>query len=466
MYLKKKLFAVAAVVAMTASVVYGSKIEPGTMDDPAGQLSWLGQKETLYCWYSDENMSNYINMAAVSFGEKEGVRVIPVLTSDNAYLEAINQASMTEDEVPDVYIVSNDYLEKAYLAGLAAQVQDPDGICNEEHFPRAALDAVSYRGRQVAYPLYYDTSVLVYNNTYLQEWITQQANKALTEEPEEEEGAESDIVVPQDLDPEALLAFYLEEYELRSKPDTVEAILGIANSYDPPETVDGIMAWDVSDIYYNYWAVGNYMIVGGDAGDDENNIDINNDKVRKCMEEYEALTQFFDIAADTVSYEAVVQELLEGKIMFSIATTDIVESIRTAEAEGTYGYDYEVAVMPDINEDLQSRSLSITGTAVVNGYSTQKELANRFASYLAGEFAGEIYARTGKPSANLHANTDDEMLQVCMQEYAGSISIPKMMATGNFWMQAEILFSKVWNGGDIAALIQELDTQIYYQLQQ
>ena len=463
MSFSKKLLAVAAVVAMTASVIFGSKI---TQDDQEGfgeGFSWLGQKETIYCWYADENLSNYVNAAAVSFGEEKGVRVIPVLTSDNAYLEAINRSSMTAEEVPDVFIVGNDYLEKAYLAGLASRITDPDGICNEKHFPKAAMDAVTYRGRQVAYPLYYDTSVLAYNNTYLQEWVYQQTEKAINTPAEENE---SEILTEQEIptDYQERYDYYFSAYEKASHPDTVDAILFIANSYDPPEGVEGVMAWDVSDIYYNYWLVGNYMAVGGDTGDDKSKVDVNNDEVRKCLEKYKEMTQFFDISADTVSYETVVQDFLEGKMLFTIATTDIAARIRAAEQENTYGFDYEIVPMPDIDDKMQSRSLSITGTAVVNGYSTHKELANEFASYLAGEFAGEIYARTGKTSANL-GTAKDPLLQVCMEEYAGSIPMPKMLETANFWMQAEILFYKIWNGGDIAALLQELDTQMFYQLQ-
>ena len=38
---------------------------------------------------------------------------------------------------------------------------------------------------------------------------------------------------------------------------------------------------------------GNYMIVGGDPGDDRNDIDINNPETIQCLEVYKALNQFF-----------------------------------------------------------------------------------------------------------------------------------------------------------------------------
>ena len=51
--------------------------------------------------------------------------------------------------------------------------------------------------------------------------------------------------------------------------------MNIADTFDAPEGVEGVMKWDVNNIFYNYWIVGNYMIVGGDPGDDRNDININ-----------------------------------------------------------------------------------------------------------------------------------------------------------------------------------------------
>jgi arabinogalactan oligomer/maltooligosaccharide transport system substrate-binding protein len=39
-----------------------------------------------------------------------------------------------------------------------------------------------------------------------------------------------------------------------------------------------------------------------------------------------------------------------------------------------------------------------------------------------------------------------------------------MLETGNFWMQLEVLFSKVWNGDDVTTLVQQLDETIARQV--
>ncbi len=54
--------------------------------------------------------------------------------------------------------------------------------------------------------------------------------------------------------------------------------------------------------------------------------------------------------------------------------------------------------------------------------------------------------------------------QIYAIEYAGSVSLPKMMETENIWMQLEVMFSKVWEGGDIKNELITLDNNINYVL--
>lgn len=457
MSFKNKITAVAVVAAMAVAALYGSKMEISSEADNSS-LSLFGGKKTIYFWYTDETLTGYINNAAVSFGEKEGVRVIPVLVSGSEYLEAINNASLEGEQVPDAYIVSNDSLEKAYLAGLADEVNDVFGICNSGYFPDAAMNAVTYRDKVIAYPFYYETSALVYNETYIEEWARQQAMSELSGSGEEEESAgETDGgegVLPTEISDEVLEA-KTEEYLAGALPDTMSDILNFADTFDAPEGVEGIFEWDVSDIFHNYWFVGNYMIVGGDVGDDENAIDINNDETRQCLEFYASLNQFFSIESDKVNYDSVVQDFIDGKTVFTIGTTDIVSRLDEARADGSLAYDYGIATMPDITDELKSRSMSVTDAVVINGYSGNNELANRFAAYLVNDCADELYMWTGKVSANAAVEQQDA-LNIFFVEYSDSVPLPKMMKTGDFWMQLEVLFAKVWNGADVETLLGQL----------
>ena len=478
MFLKKRIIATAAVIAMAAAAVYGSTQEMSQTQDTGDRLQLFRGKETIYCWYSDESLSGYINAAAVSFGEQNKVRVIPVLTSDSEYLEVINQETLHSDQIPDIYLLSSDSLEKAYLAGLATKVPDTEGICDTDHFSRAALAAVTYDDKIIGYPVYFDTSALVYNEDYLRTWATQQAEKELSgssdndepvgegEEIIEEDSLPEDQTTEQAAVDEAAVNALAEQYFAKALPSTVDDLLNIADTFDAPEGVEGVMKWDVNNIFYNYWIVGNYMIVGGDPGDDRNDININNPETIQCLEVYKALNQFFFIESDTVTYDSVIQDFIDGKTMFTIGTTDVVKRLEDAKADGSLTFNYGIARMPDVSAELSSRSLSVTGAAVINGYSEHKELADRFAAYLAEGYSDGLYERSGKMPASLHAaeNADNGALTVFADEYADSVSLPKMLETGNFWMQLEVLFSKVWNGEDVTTLIEQLAGTIAEQV--
>ena len=478
MFLKKRMIATAAVIAMAAAAVYGSTQEMSQTAESSG-LQLFRAKETIYCWYTDEALSGYVNAAAVSFGEQnKGVRVIPVLTSDSEYLEAVNQETLHSNQIPDVYLLSSDSLEKAYLAGLAAQVPDTVGICNAEHFSQAALSAVTYDQKLIGYPVCFDTSALVYNEDYLRTWAAQQAEKELTGGSDNEESiGEGEEIIEDDSLPEdrnteqttadeAAVNALAEQYFAEALPSTVDDLLNIADTFDAPEGVEGVMKWDVNNIFYNYWIVGNYMIVGGDPGDDRNDIDINNSETIQCLEVYKALNQFFFIESDTVTYDSVIQDFIDGKTMFTIGTTDVVKRLEEARADGSLAFNYGIARMPDVSDELQSRSLSVTGAAVINGYSEHKELADCFAAYLAEGYADGLYERSGKMPASLHAaeNADNGALMIFADEYADSVSLPKMLETGNFWMQLEVLFSKVWNGADVTTLVEQLAATVEQQV--
>lgn len=450
MHLRKKLLAILAVVILLAVTFYGADLE-NSGDGEDGFFSMFSKKkDTIYFWYNDESMSDYINSAAVMYGEKYKVRVLPQLVSESRYLEAINQATLYEEHMPDAYLISNDSLEKAYKAGLATPVEDVSKRMSTIHFPQTALDAVTYQGKYVAYPLYYETAVLLYNEDYLKQWALQQAAKE-AEEAEREATQEE-------------LQSRADEIMAQAVPKTIDDILSMADTFDPPETVESIFKWDVSDIFYNYYFVGNYMLMGGDTGDSKDKLDINNEQAKKCLEVYKALNQFFYIEPDKVSYESVLQEFMEGKIVFTIATTDAVTTLNQAKKEGLTAVEYQVALLPDPGEDLRGRSLSVTQAVAINGYSPNKELAEQFAAYLTTEYTTLLYEKSGRVASYQFVNQNDKILNVYREQYESSISLPKMVETGNYWLQLEVLFSKVWNGGDVTKLVDEMSERLHSQL--
>ncbi|MBO7387459.1 MAG: sugar ABC transporter substrate-binding protein, partial [Lachnospiraceae bacterium] len=158
------------------------------------------------------------------------------------------------------------------------------------------------------------------------------------------------------------------------------------------------------------------------------------------------------------------QEFIDGKVVISVATNDIIATLNAAKVEGRFNYDYGIMNVPKINDELYGRSLSVTNVVAVNGYSANKEIANDFAEYLTGEYTQNLYARTGKTASAYQDEYLDKRLGVFMSEYENSISMPKMIETSNYWIKLEVLFAKVWNGENIDNLVRDLAAEISSQI--
>ena len=419
--------------------------------------------DSVSIWYTDENMTDYINAMAVAFQEEEGIRVLPQLHSGLDYLEDVYNASVREEDGPDLYIVSNEALQKAYLSGLAAEIKDENGLVTLENFPQSALNAVTYRGKKVGYPYYFETSVILYNKTYIAEMAKNQLLLETSEEPKSDQEAQK----AQETSDEATKEISDQMIDERVEeliPQTFDELLTFADSYDAPQAVEAVFKWDVQDIFYNYFFVGNYMNVGGPCGDTSEKVDIYNLDTIKAMKVYQDLNQFFSFESEDVAYASVIQEFMEGKLVLTTATSDIMKTLEAAKEEGTFAFEYGLAPIPDLNEEMQTKSLSVTNTIVLNGFSDNKENAEHFASYLAGNAVGTLYEKTGKIPAKTTEACANEKTSVFYKEYSDSVPVPKMMVTSNLWVQLEVTFAKVWNGAEVSKSLQELSEMIMSQV--
>ncbi|MBQ3795791.1 MAG: sugar ABC transporter substrate-binding protein [Butyrivibrio sp.] len=425
-------------------------------------------KTTVRLWYTDDSLTSYLQSKAVAYSNvNPSVRVEPVLVSGLEYLEAINKASLTEDNYPDLFIITNDSLEKAYLAGLAMEVSSGEEYFSEEMFPSAAINAVTYNGRYIAYPMYFETSSLVYNKTYLEDMAKEkmQAEFDLADgEQAQEEADASEGVAEENSEGAEITPEMVDSMVEESLPATISDILKFAQSYNAPDQVEAVFKWDVTDIFYNYFFVGNYMNVGGRAGDNVNLIDIYNSDTISCMKIYQQLNQFFAIEADATSYDSIIDDFLSGKIVFTVATTDILGRIKDAQASGELEYEFAVADMPDLTSEFDTRTMSVTDCIVVNGYSEHPTQAGAVARYICNDNSTDLYQNSGKIAAHYGIKYNNSDIDNFIDAYSSSISMPKTIETSNLWMQLEIAFTKIWNGADANSTLKEVSESIMTQV--
>jgi maltose-binding protein MalE len=443
--IKKRLFGIIVILlffaAFFAGVIYRQNIDV--------KMPFGAKKETIHLWYTDDDLTDYLNSKALEFYDETDIRVDVNLVSGLEYLETINEASFDDETAtPDIYIVSNDSLEKAYLAGLATELGESAPIYDDSMFSDTARNAVTYNGKYVACPMYYETSALLYNKTYLDE-IADAVN-----------GVDEALVEGQEESEETTETLYAEDLI----PDTIADILNFADQYSAPGDVDSFFSWDVSDIFYNYFFIGDYISVGGASGDDKTDIDIYNAESVSTLAVYQELNQFFSIDTKESSYEKTMQDFLDGKIIYTIATSDCLKRLESAIQSGDFEYEYGVAKLPDINTELSTRGMSVTNALVINGYSTHKESAEKLMDYLVGDASDDLYSMTGKLSSVICDNYYDDNIAVFMESYADSAPIPKMLETGNFWVELEICFARIWDGEDANTQLRSLSEQIKSQV--
>lgn len=463
------------------------------------------QTGPLILWYTDESLTDYLMSMSLTYQDDYGTKVSPVLVSGVEYLEQINAASVHEQDAPDLYITSNDNLMKAYLAGLATEIEDSDKVVIPKNYPQTALHAIGCDGELVAYPFYYETNFFLYNKTFMadlaKQTIETEADRAAAEEAmaaleaEGEPTAQEEIAAPEtqnqddsetdDMASDTAAVDNGEEMATEETgvdeesygssaevlqqmstmiPSTIDDILAFADNYDAPETVEYVFKWDVSDIFYNYFFVGNYIDVGGEDGDNNSHFNIFNQETIDCLQVYQDLNQFFSIDTKEVTYDKILQEFIEGKTVFTVATTDAIAKIEEAKAAGDFNYEYGVAVLPDLSSKLKARGLSVTNAVAINGYSGRKKDANAFARYLTYTDLDTLYNRSGKIACRYDVEYDNPEISNTMLEYQKSVSLPKMIEASNFWVQLEITFTKIWTGSDpeeeLRALSELIGSQI------
>lgn len=145
---KKRVYAVLLSICLLAGVfgVGKSGMQMKTEQEEAQQENFLRRKkDTLRLWYTDESLTDYLNAAVVAYNEQNDIRVEAVLVDDSEYVEAVNEASLGRSERPgpDLYLITNDCLEKAYLAGLATEITHHDMFRVDEYENSGAEAAVT-----------------------------------------------------------------------------------------------------------------------------------------------------------------------------------------------------------------------------------------------------------------------------------------------------------------------------------
>ena len=405
-FVKKTAVSVLGFMFVTSSVT-GCRIQyvedETTQDDTSvSQEIVEDERIDINMWYSDEAFSGYLKYCAAQYeSANTNVHVNLKYVSEADYVGSLAAEAIKPGKV-DLYLIDNDKLEQMKLAGIAAENRLTD-IYNVYNYSQAALDACTYNGKLIAFPLSYDTSFLIYNRDYVQD----------------------------------------------ADMSNFEAIKLFAENLEVPagSSISSVFTCDLKDIFFNYGYLGAYLDIGGKAGDDKTNIFNITTDLTKAAELYKQLIEYFYIDINSVDYYSCINDFEQGSIVFTIGDVQMYQRAKVQD-----GLNVGVAAFPDMSEEVKSAPLSVTTVVAVNPFSDDIAVVESFAKFLTYTGAGRLYETAGVSSCR-RIDNEDENLDRIYESYEKSVPKLKLMYSDEFYALLEITMHQLAEGtGDVQSL--------------
>lgn len=378
-----------------------------------------GQQDAAFdLWYSYKGYKPYLEKAAAEYEKETGVQVRLTYYTAMDYMESISSAS-AEGKGPDLFLMSGENLQNAVLLGIAEKNYNTE-LVNSGNYTEKSLEAITYAGSMYGYPMGFETTVFAANMAYVDE-------------------------MPKTFDDVKTFADGFNDGESTEEHDYSH--------------VSAILRWDISDVMYSYGFLGAYLNVGGELGDNPDIIDVDSADAIKAGEYYNSLAQYFYTDEETAKYENVIDEFLQGKIIYTIASADIIGRLEAMETESGKKPQIELSVLPALTPQLKTKQLSVTDIIMVNPFADMKKEATDFAEYLSYDMSDEMFDICGEIAAK-RVEYDNEYVEEFVKAYENSAGMPKLMTTADYWMKAANLEKNIWNGESVSEQLEKLDAEL------
>ena len=360
---------------------------------------WKQQADTdmVTCWYTSDTDKVWLETAAEDFKEQYSVNVNLVYYDGVSFFEDMNQASQSGSG-PDVYLIGNDQLELTRDSGMAEENTWLSESFWKDNYPEVAKKAVTYKGKQYGYPVYFDTYCLVYDAKLLE-----------------------------------------------NAPASIDDILIFLDEYEDTGSTKAVFRWDVADAYINSMFLASYANLFGENGDDTSAFLINDEESIKTMKYFQSLSDYLWMNKSNISHDTVMNRIKDGTLVLGLCKSDILPTLYEMEHEET---DYRISYVPSLTDQLSSTTFSTTYGALVNPYGKDESLGNMFALYLSYACTDKQFAGNGKLPVRNMADGFDSMQAVIYAQYLNSNPVPKVMVLGDYLIQSGIAFDAIWAGED------------------
>lgn len=396
----KRLISVTMVCVMLISVTACGVTD---RDEEARKLD-IETPVTINVWYDNKDYERYLNTVASGLKAANNlITVNPVYIEAQDIIDTLYTETVRNNNAPDVYLMSSENSDKAYLLGLMLENDSYGDIYNENIYGKAAIKSASYKGKLYGYPVSFDMPVMVYNKKYA------------------------------------------------SSVDSYYEIKQISDNYQVTEenqNIKKVFDFDASDMLINYPYVGRYMNIGGDVSENADIFTIDELNFKRALKEYASLKNTFGIDRNESTHDSCLDEFTQNKLLYTIVNTSDLKKIDDS------GVSYGIIPVPYLSEGLESVPMSITTLAVVNPYTSDISVAKTVARAISYDYAADMQALSGHVSARADLikkgrkadNTDYNMLH---DIYSDSIVKAKYVGVQNIYTRYEILIHQIWDGKSV-----------------
>ncbi len=394
MFIRKKIIKKLTAFCLAASMLMAFTACEST-DSGVKPEEELEEDVTINLWYADPKFTSYFEECAAVYHEaNEHVTIELKRIDDDNYFNDIYNACVRTDNVTDIFMMSSDDVQKAYLMGLMkANTSYPD-VYNEQVYGKTAVTSASYGGKLLGYPLTFETSVMVYNKKFA--------------------GAMK----------------------------TFEEITAFSDNFqhtEENETVTQVVGWDVSDIALNYAFLGAYMNVGGDAADDVAKTYLQDDKLKEAINAFAGFKNSYGIVRDNPQYSTYLTKFMEGSLLYTIVRTDDLAAINAS------GVEYGIMAIPDYSANLKTKAVSETYMLAVTPYSSHPKVAESVAKAFTYDYAGNLNEKASVPAARTGLDNQPQEYGNLHSVYSDTAIKARYMEISDYYMNMEIMLHQVWD---------------------
>lgn len=347
----------------------------------------LPGEEIIFWYYGSENKEFFENCAD-EFQEETGIAVSVEEQQSLNYFSRVYDASKTGEDMPDVFLLSAEQSEQAYLTQILSANDNelPENCAKMAESACAAWED----GKLYGYPLYFNTSVFAYRSDYFE-----------------------------------------------TAPTSIQEIIDYSIEHEPADGVEKLLEWDLSDACSNFAFLGSGITFQKEEGCITS--EYREEEFEACKTFFGNLTAVIELKEDELNSKKVAEDFIQGKTLAVLLP---------AEELGEIDSGCKVEVLPKLNQELSMCALSETTLVCVNGMTAKRQAAQAFASYVTSpETEERLNSMTGHMPV-IETALAGELQKTAWKQYESGRAKPEGLNVTDFWVKFQNQALKTWHDAE------------------